>query len=286
MIIKSSQLHILNFDFSNIKYFNLYALLDGNDDLANKTVDYSYYNYFINLKNIESIDEALIEFIYAPYTEIFQSCLGKYFHLLLVEQFSETIINICYGLFKCNILSLNNSNIIENNLFTFGILPRIQIWKDVSENIGVKNEKKIKDLYENMGITISEIKSNSAKISYDLEIFGRPDGIILKDETNNLDNDIIVEIKTVYKHDTRVNNRIQSQICSYGLIYQKDLLLIIIDENFNIVNHYYSISDLNRIWNYKKNKIMQNVAKFNKIMDKYNLDLYETLYKLLLDSPK
>lgn len=152
------------------------------------------------------------------------------------------------------------------------ILDNINMWKNVNNSIGIKKEHYVKDRLRDIGIIIYAIKSKSIAIQYnniDIILNGRPDGIIKYTYGNLYKKNTVVEIK--YKKYVTNNNDIY-QLAAYALIFESDVLYIVITENGILTLKLYTYNELKAIWDKYCNVVFSNCYYL------YNLfsSVYET----------
>ena len=154
---------------------------------------------------------------------------------------------------------------------SYGVIV-VNNWKFCPNKSGIEFEKIALNNLREIGFKISDSKHSSISIDYNdivINLNGRPDGIIESSPGNIYAAGTLIEIK-FKPPDYRPNQlRDEMQLCAYGLIFNVDVLYVVINNLNHMTCKLYRKDKLQQIWNNKKDIILSNTYNFRKLMDDF-----------------
>lgn len=148
-------------------------------------------------------------------------------------------------------------------------------WVSSEGKQGVAFEKiAIMNLFR-LGYEIGEGVHSSREIIYNgvsVHLNGRPDGVIVSSPGDSIASGTLIEIK--YRRQNKSNYRWKDelQLCAYGVIFEVDVLYVLIYDGGNMECTLYKNSRLLDIWNSKRNAILDNSLKLHNLIMNFPTD--------------
>ncbi len=147
-------------------------------------------------------------------------------------------------------------------------------WKYSDAKPGIRLEKTALANLCEIGFEVSEGKHDSICIEHGgikINLNGRPDGVIRSSPGNVYAPGTLIEIK--YKpNGNNSTYRDEMQLCAYGVIFNVDVLYVVIQNHNYMTCTLYKKEELHKIWNDKKDIILKNSHKLQQLIEHFDND--------------
>jgi hypothetical protein len=147
----------------------------------------------------------------------------------------------------------------------------IDEWVYSDDRPGMLYETIAIDNLTKLGFEIYKPESKSVIID-GVQINGRPDGMIISSPGNVYNPGTVVEIKYKHRRQRYRSERDELQMCAYGLIFNTDVLYVIIYNDNNMECKLIKRERLLEIWNEKRNTIISNCKYLGSLIKDFETD--------------
>jgi hypothetical protein len=246
-------------DVKDIKSHIMQDILYINKELK-RLIEYSYY---IFIRNSYVPGQITIMDDLPGFTDVFSECTDEIANRFFADGFDEYEILTMMKQFidVRDVCAANNLFIVDN--WTYG-----------TNKQGILFERVALDNLRKIGFVIRDSEHASKQIEYNgdtILLNGKPDGVIVSSPGDVFSTGTAVEIK--YKiNKSKFRLRDEMQLCAYGLIFNTDVLYVVINSNNSMECTLYKHSRLLQIWESKKDIIINNTLKIANLIKNYTTD--------------
>lgn len=256
-------------------FYTILQLFEPGEDAETKSPKVNLRNRLCRRNSInKNMEDLLVE---VKHDEVFPKYSSEIIPRFKEIGFTDSEINVMLRSFlDLKELCAKSYMIIVNN------------WKYNPDKTGLDHEKKALINLQEIGFKISEGKHGNIPIEYNgitINLNGRPDGVIEYSPGNVYPAGTLIEIKTKPMNSARPNVfRDEMQLCAYGIIFDADVLYVVIN-NYNYMTcKLYRKAELRQIWENKKDIILGNTLILKQYMDNFtaNTENANTLISLAI----